>query len=416
MNLSLLIALEVQYIRVSVYTYGTIKMTRGIRLSGNRGNDRLFGRRGDDRLFGRRGNDSLNGGAGDDTLNGGNGRDVLRGGAGRDLLVGGRGRDSFVVRGRDTISDFGSNELIRVQGQPLNSDQAQAVLDGAVQNNNNTILDFGGGNVTTLRNFNANNLTLANFGVEAIADSSPQPAPPEPAQPPVVQPPAPSNPNVVGSGVPLVADFDLSTFNNATPTGRRRSRSGFNDINTDISEGTNGDDRLLARSGETIEALGGNDIVIGRNNNNAREFLFGQDGDDLIFGQGGNDNLSGGNGTDTLVGGAGNDVITGGAGSDLLVGGQGRDVFDTEGNDIVLDFESGDLLGASRIVSDFSGNPFTSGLDLDTATQSLGAAEQVGNDTVIDFTAIDGASPLNGIVTLSNFTASDLAIDNFSFR
>ena len=208
MNLSLLIALEVQYIRVSVYTYGTIKMTRGIRLSGNRGNDRLFGRRGDDRLFGRRGddrlfgrrgNDSLNGGAGDDTLNGGNGRDVLRGGAGRDLLVGGRGRDSFVVRGRDTISDFSSDELIRVEGQTLSSDQAQAVLDGAVQNNNNTILDFGGGNVTTLRNFNANNLTLANFGVEAIADSSPQPAPPEPAQPPVVQPPAPSNPNVVGS-------------------------------------------------------------------------------------------------------------------------------------------------------------------------------------------------------------------------
>ncbi|MEO0771314.1 MAG: calcium-binding protein, partial [Cyanobacteria bacterium J06649_4] len=345
--------------------------TRGNdRISGGRGNDRIFGRGGNDRLFGRGGNDTLNGGSGRDLLNGGSGNDTLDGGSGNDTLIGGRGTDTFIIRGRDVISDFASNEVIGVQGQTLNAEQAQAALDTAIQRGNSTIVNFGNGNVVTLRNFDASNLTLANFGVEA-------PAPVEPPTP--VEPPAPVDPEL---GLPLVSDFDLSTFRTATPTGRRRPRSGFLDFATDISEGTNGDDRLLVQSGETVEALGGNDIVIGRDNNNFREVIRGQNGNDLIFGQGGNDSLSGGNGVDTLLGGGGNDVINGGAGNDILSGGQGNDIFSLEGNDVIVDFESGDSLRAFRVVRGFT--TFDAALDLETATQALGIAEQVGNDTVID--------------------------------
>ena len=385
-----------------------MRSSSGVQLSGTRGDDILNGGGDRDRLNGRSGNDILNGGGGRDILNGGSGDDTLSGGGGRDRLNGGRGIDTFVVRGRDVITDFETNEVITLEGQTLSSDQATEVLNGATQNGNNTVLNFGNGNIATLRNFDVSDLSLANFGVDSVAPNDPQPEPPGP-----VQPPASDNPGI-DSNISLVPNFDLNTFTNATPTGRRRSQSGFFDFNTDISEGTNGDDRILAQSGETIEALGGNDIVIGRDDNNFREFIFGQDGDDLIYGQGGNDNLFGGNGADTLIGGAGNDVLNGGAGEDLLVGGEGADRFVLEGNDTVLDFESSDQLGALRLVtSSFSGNTFTTGLDLNTATQALGSAQQVGNDTVIDFTGIDDASPLNGIVTLSNFAASDLTIDNF---
>lgn len=397
---------------------------QGESISGGLGRDRLFGNAGNDRLFGGFGNDNLQGGSGRDELFGGVGRDVLNGGAGNDTLAGGQGRDVFVVRGRDTILDFESNERIRLQRQALSPSAARDVLDAASQNGRDTVLNFGNGNIVTLRDFDASNLTLNNFIVDRSApDNNPQPEAPAPVQPPVtVQPeaPAPVQPPVQNNlDVSLVPNFDLSTFTSPTPTGRSRPRSGFFDFATDISEGTNGDDRILGSSEtETIEALGGNDTVVGTDDNGSvREFIFGQDGNDLIYGQGGNDNLFGGNGIDTLIGGTGNDVLTGGAGNDVLAGGAGNDIFALEGSDTVLDFESGDRIRAFRNFTAADGNEFNNfGLNLDTATQALGLAEQVGNDTVIDFTRIDNASSLNGIVTLSNFAASDLTIDNFSLR
>ncbi|MGD1866888.1 MAG: calcium-binding protein [Phormidesmis sp.] len=376
------------------------------RISGGRGNDRIFGRGGNDTLKGRGGRDTLNGGSGNDTLNGGSGRDslnggsgndTLNGGSGRDLLIGGQGTDTFVIRGRDVISDFASNEVIGVEGQTLNADQAQAALDSATQRGNNTVVNFGNGNIATLRNFNASDLTLANFGIEAAAPA-PDPEEPNPAQ----------TVEIFGS------TFDLSTFRSATPTGRNRARSGFLDFATDISEGTDGDDRLLNSSGDTVEALDGNDIVIGSDTNGSiREVIFGQDGNDLIDGRGGNDRLFGGNGVDTLLGGEGNDFLSGGAGNDTLLGGGGNDTFELAGNDVILDFESGDQLRGLRVFQ-APGFTFDTALDLAGATQALGTAQQVGNDTVIDFAQVDNAAAGNGTVTLRNFAASDLTIDNFS--
>lgn len=66
-------------------------------------------------------------------------------------------------------------------------------------------------------------------------------------------------------------------------------------------------------SGETVDALGGDDVVIG---NVGDDTLYGGDGDDFLFGTSGDDVLVGGAGMDVLIGSAGNDTLTGGEGAD----------------------------------------------------------------------------------------------------
>jgi hypothetical protein len=66
-------------------------------------------------------------------------------------------------------------------------------------------------------------------------------------------------------------------------------------------------------SGETVDALAGDDVLFGGDGD---DVLSGGDGDDFLFGTGGDDILVGGAGMDVLIGGAGNDTLTGGEGAD----------------------------------------------------------------------------------------------------
>ena len=78
-----------------------------------------------------------------------------------------------------------------------------------------------------------------------------------------------------------------------------------------------------------INALAGDDIVIGNDRNNR---IDAGEGDDVV---------DGGAGNDQILGGAGNDNLTGGAGRDTLTGGEGFDIFvigPDSGTDIVKDF------------------------------------------------------------------------------
>lgn len=86
-------------------------------LIGGSGADRLEGGNGGDRLAGDSGDDTLLGGAGNDALVGGSGADRLDGGAGNDTLTGGSGGDIFVFgagTGRDTLTDFGGDDVVAV--------------------------------------------------------------------------------------------------------------------------------------------------------------------------------------------------------------------------------------------------------------------------------------------------------------
>ncbi len=84
----------------------------------------------------------------------------------------------------------------------------------------------------------------------------------------------------------------------------------FGDPNAFILGEDNRDDTLIGgRGDDVIEALGGNDYLIG---------------DDGIFD--GSDTLDGGNGNDTLEGDDDNDRLIGGSGNDFLDGGDGQDI------------------------------------------------------------------------------------------
>ncbi|MBA4253136.1 MAG: hypothetical protein C0441_04235, partial [Comamonadaceae bacterium] len=85
--------------------------------------------------------------------------------------------------------------------------------------------------------------------------------------------------------------------------------------------------------------------------NDSAQLVGGGDGNDTLNALGGNDVVYGGAGNDTLTGGAGNDLLLGGSGNDTLTGGLGADVFawrlgdqGSTGNparDVINDFNPG---------------------------------------------------------------------------
>lgn len=134
-------------------------------LLGEKGNDVLIGGGDDDILKGGAGRDNLAGGRRNDTLFGGNrndildgegGQDRLDGGSGNDTLTGGTGIDTFVFgEGRDKITDFKDDiDTIELDAALwVGTLTVQEVLDTFGTNADaDVVLDFGGGNILTIRN------------------------------------------------------------------------------------------------------------------------------------------------------------------------------------------------------------------------------------------------------------------------
>lgn len=138
--------------------YVHVNVVGGHTVTGNELNNQLVGNFGDDRLYGLDGNDDIDGGGGNDILGGGFGNDFLRGGAGHDTFIFGT---SF---GSDTILDFSraENDRIDLTGVSEASDFV-FISNHAVQNGNNTIINFGEGNIITLRNISCATLLASDF-------------------------------------------------------------------------------------------------------------------------------------------------------------------------------------------------------------------------------------------------------------
>ena len=91
---------------------------------------------------------------------------------------------------------------------------------------------------------------------------------------------------------------------------------------------TGGDDfiEMGQYSADVVDALAGNDTIIGHD---GADFLAGNLGNDLIYAGSDDTDLdivSGGNGNDTIFGGGGGDLMDGGAGHDVMGGGTGNDL------------------------------------------------------------------------------------------
>ncbi|MEM7425638.1 MAG: M10 family metallopeptidase C-terminal domain-containing protein [Pseudomonadota bacterium] len=144
-------------------------------LNGGAGNDKLRGGSGVDVLNGDDGDDNLRGGADNDIVLGGDGNDVVQGDAGADILDGGAGddilkgaasgeltADTFVFKnagyGFDKVKGF-VDGLDQIDLSDFNfTDFATDVQPLAAQAGNHLDIDFGGGNVLRLEQFD-----LANF-------------------------------------------------------------------------------------------------------------------------------------------------------------------------------------------------------------------------------------------------------------
>ncbi|MEO1136574.1 MAG: LamG-like jellyroll fold domain-containing protein, partial [Pseudomonadota bacterium] len=209
---------------------------------------------------------------------------------------------------------------------------------------------------------------------------------------------------------------------------------------TNLIEGTDGNDRLSGTDGEDLILGGaGNDVIRG---GEGADSLFGGDGNDRIFagsedtiidggdgvdrviaqdnndfsidmaasnvervdGKGGNDVIDGSGATervvqigrggdDTLTGGAGNDVQRGGAGDDIIMGGAGRDnirgdagadqLFGGDGNDVIYAdsddtfIDGGD--GVDRVIVQNNDD-----FSIDMAASNVERVDGKGGNDVID--------------------------------
>ena len=177
------------------------------------GDDRVWGGSGHDKIQGNIGDDVLNGGPGNDLLMGGEGDDVLGGDAGRDNLSGHTGADRFVYAtgdGTDTVLDFTQDvDRIDLSGTGV---AGFGELGGRVsQDGDDAVIDFGGGNVLTLRGIESGTLRAQDF---VFADGEAEPMRPAPIEPtpeplePVSPEPAPAEGETDGGNV-VVSDFDV---------------------------------------------------------------------------------------------------------------------------------------------------------------------------------------------------------------
>ncbi|WP_413165849.1 beta strand repeat-containing protein [Capilliphycus salinus ALCB114379] len=255
-------------------------------------------------------NTSIQGFAGDSTLDGGEGDDTIISAFESDFLFGGGGNDTlsgpFTLMdggdGNDTLD--GSSFLRAGTTSPLEvslfGGAGNDILSGARQASATNLINvFAGGSGDDSITLNSTSDVLltdsANLeGNDTITAFQITPA------------------NVEGK-----ADFVL-----------------FDTLGSNVINGSNGDDSIVAGSGADV-LRGGTIVDITGDNLGALDFIG--KGNDTIAAGGGNDFLFGGLGDDSLIGQAGDDTLQGSFNSDpanttasfgdTLVGGEGSDTF-----------------------------------------------------------------------------------------
>lgn len=200
-----------------------------------------------------------------------------------------------------------------------------------------------------------------------------------------------------------------------------------NDGNTDII--TEGNDFItLANFGEDVQALEGNDTIIGGagndtingnqgndsisgregndtiyggkqedtiSGNDGADYLSGNRGNDLVQGNSGNDILYGGKLNDTLDGGAGNDTLSGDRDKDILIGGTGNDVFVLPTHAAITDVRMADEVRDFQLLVDRVG--LTEGLTQDDLILD-GSGGGAGGDAPATVIRIAGSNQILGMV------------------
>ncbi|MEP2474939.1 hypothetical protein [Roseobacter sp.] len=121
-------------------------------------------------------------------------------------------------------------------------------------------------------------------------------------------------------------------------------------INADITGTDDGETISGSAAGEVVDAGGGLDTVLADDGADTifaganRDKVWGEEGEDELYGNGGNDRIYGGDDNDRIIGGGDDDVLYGDTPHDNNDNEGFSDTFvfgDNDGNDKILDFESG---------------------------------------------------------------------------
>ena len=333
----------------------------------------------------------LTGSSGANTLTAGLGNDTLDGGLGNDKLIGGDGDDTYIVNAAGDVIVEAANEgsdhvevaftaagtyalsanietaTVNTVNPKLNVNITGNFQDNVLTGNEgNNLLAGGGGNDTLIGGLGNDTLDGgAGAGDVAVIDGNFADFQPTAA-------------TVTGGGIQLksltqtiiVRGVEVLRFND----GDR--------LVSDLSIATNGDDILNVTPGSIMNAMAGNDTIIGTSGNDTidggkgNDLMVGGDGDDIYYvdslfdspvenpgegydgiylsvasgtyvlptevewatvtstgavnitgHNGASNNLTGGSGANILTGGDQNDTLDGGLGNDRLIGGAGDDKY-----------------------------------------------------------------------------------------
>lgn len=155
-----------------------------------------------------------------------------------------------------------------------------------------------------------------------------------------------------------------------------------------ILTGTDGRDTIQGGAeNDTIKGLQDNDTLYGNGGNDIlrggrdEDFLYGGDGNDKLYGDAGNDYLFGNSGVDRLYGGDGNDWLEGGSSADTLEGGNGSDTYVVQGNDTLIETETGGV-DTIRVASDWTLAQYFESLQLTGSADFVGNGNSASNSLV----------------------------------
>ncbi len=161
----------------------------------------------------------------------------------------------------------------------------------------------------------------------------------------------------------------------------------------DTINGNQGNDSISGRGGnDTLYGGKQNDTISG---NDGADFLSGNQENDLVEGNSGNDILYGGKQNDTLEGGAGNDTLSGDLDEDILIGGTGNDVFVLPTHAAITDVTMADEVRDFQLLVDRVG--LTEGLTQDDLI--LDGSGGAGGDARATVIRIAGSDLILGVVT-----------------
>ncbi|NEQ74867.1 MAG: S8 family serine peptidase [Okeania sp. SIO2C9] len=117
--------------------------------------------------------------------------------------------------------------------------------------------------------------------------------------------------------------------------------------NPELINGNKGNDNIFGGGGsDTLRGGRDNDLIYA---NQGNDLIYGEIGNDTIYGEIGNDTIFGGKENDLLLGEDGNDLISGDLGRDTLIGGAGNDTF-------VLREPENNSIDTADIIDDFDAN------------------------------------------------------------